>query len=394
VRVAVVALVVAACGTGGRASVDAQLDSDTDVPVPVPVPVPDLVDGHDFTAEARALMDVALCAGEAKQPRDTRYCARIEEIRDTFRTRWIEPARRWFPTLVPAGLPTSVVYPFAGGDLATVLTVFPDATEITTLSLEPGGDPRTVHTLDGWQMRHALSVIADQLGFLYSVNFSNTKDLIGAMRGASLPTQLVFSLSALDLCGYELDSLRYFALTPEGDIHYLDDADIAKAPPVEDLDTGDRNHVFGNTELRFHKAGETTVRVHRHIEWNLDDAHLGSDDRVLRHLSKKGQVAAMTKAASYLLGWPNFSLIRGWLIEHAVWMVSDASGIPPQFARPAGLVQEVWGSFSGSHMKAGLRSDGEYRKLFASQPTRPIPVRFGYPDVTRKRSHMIVTRRQ
>ena len=114
---------------------------------------------------------------------------------------------------------------------------------------------------------------------------------------------------------------------------------------------------------------------------------------MLRHLSKKGQVAAMTKAAAYLLGWPNFSLMRGWLVEHAVWMVSDASGIPPQFARPAGLVQEVWGSFAGSHMKAGARSDVEYRRLFASQPARPIPVRFGYPDVTRKRSHLIVTRR-
>jgi hypothetical protein len=384
VRVAVVALFVAACGNSGRASVDAGIDAGEASAVAIDAGIdaaPAATDGHDFTAEAHALMDVALCAGEARQPRDPRHCARIAQIRDTFRTRWIEPAQRWFPTIVPAGLPTTVVYPFAGGDLATVLTVFPDATEITTLSLEPGGDPRAVHTLDGWKMRHALAVIADQLGVLYSVNFSNTLDLIGAMRGASFPTQLVFSLSALDLCGYELDSLRYFQLTPEGDIDYLDDADLATA-------------VFANPELRFHKTGETTVRTHRHIQWNLDDAHLGTDDRVLRHLSQKGQVAAMTKAASYLLGWPNFSLIRGWLIEHAVWMVSDASGIPPQLARPAGLVQEVWGTFSGSHMKAGARSDVEYRKLFASQPTRPIPVRFGYPDVTRKRSHLIVTRRQ
>jgi hypothetical protein len=391
VRVAVLALLLAACGTSGRASVDAGIDAAEAPALDVDagsgnggaLVAPATTDGHDFTPEARALMDVALCAGEAKQPRDPRYCARIGQVRDLFRTRWIEPARRWFPTLVPAGLPTSVVYPFAGGDLATVLTVFPDATEITTLSLEPGGDPRTVHTLDGWQMRHALAVIADQLGFLYSVNFSNTRDLIGAMRSRAptLPTQLVFSLSALDLGGYELDSLRYFQLTPEGDIDYVDDADLGTA-------------VFANTELRFHRTGETTVRVHRHIQWNLDDEHLGADDRVLRHLSKKGQVAAMTKAAAYLLGWPNFSLIRGWLIEHAVWMVSDASGIPPQFARPAGLVQEVWGSFSGAHMKAGARSDVEYRKLFASQPTRPIPVRFGYPDVTRKRSHLIVTRRK
>ena len=41
----------------------------------------------------------------------------------------------------PAGLPSSVVYPFGGGDLVGALVTFPDAKEITTISLEHAGDP-------------------------------------------------------------------------------------------------------------------------------------------------------------------------------------------------------------------------------------------------------------
>ena len=42
--------------------------------------------------------------------------------------------------IVPKDVPSTVVYPFAGGDLSTALTVFPDAYDITRMSLEPAGD--------------------------------------------------------------------------------------------------------------------------------------------------------------------------------------------------------------------------------------------------------------
>ena len=49
----------------------------------------------------------------------------------------------------PKDVPKVVVYPFAGGDLSTALTVYPDADEITTMSLEPAGDPRPIGVLKG-----------------------------------------------------------------------------------------------------------------------------------------------------------------------------------------------------------------------------------------------------
>ena len=45
-------------------------------------------------------------------------------------------------TEAPKDLPTALVYPFGGGDLMAALQLFPEATEITTISLELAGDPR------------------------------------------------------------------------------------------------------------------------------------------------------------------------------------------------------------------------------------------------------------
>jgi len=292
----------------------------------------------------------------------------------------------------PAGLPTKVVYPFAGGDLSTALTVFPDAREITTLSLEPAGDPRTIATLKDKDIVSALGTIADELDFLYRINFSNTINMIDAMRGGRLPTQLVFSLSAMDLHGFEVTSAYFFEIADDGSLDYIDDADLAAIPAVEAKGAGDRNKRFGNVELHFRKPGDSEDRVYRHIQWNLDNEHLKADGRVLAHLRAKGPVAAMTKAASYLLHFGEFSMIRDYLLQHMVWMASDATGVPLKYAEPAGWTQEVYGTFAGAHMNAGKGSNPALFKLFKSQPTRKLPMRFGYPDRTGK-PHLIITKK-
>ena len=55
--------------------------------------------------------------------------------------RYFEPAATFFADKRPAGLPTTVVYPFGGGDLMSALVTYPDARDITTISLEHAGDP-------------------------------------------------------------------------------------------------------------------------------------------------------------------------------------------------------------------------------------------------------------
>ena len=67
------------------------------------------------------------------------------------------------------------------------------------------------------------------------------------------------------------------------------------------------NNELANVEMKFHKTGSSHEQIYRHILANLDDAHLKKDPGALEHLKKKGHVAAMTKAASYLLTFDDFN---------------------------------------------------------------------------------------
>ena len=105
-------------------------------------------------------------------------------------------------------------------------------------------------------------------------------NMIDAMRGGQLPTQLIFSLSALHLHGYEPVALRYFKLDDAGEIHYLTDADVAA--DRRDQATSERTTAgSASVELRFRKIGGTHEQVYRHIVANLDDAHLRHRRRAL-----------------------------------------------------------------------------------------------------------------
>lgn len=356
------------------------------------------LEGHDFTPEAKALLAVGAC-GDAPAPEgfDAKlladHCAVIKKAQDDYVAAWVTPATKFFAEHVPHDIPKTVVYPFAGGDLSTALTVYPDADEITTMSLEPAGDPRTLAALKGKDLKAALGTIEYELKFLYRVNFSNTINMIDAMRGGKLPTNLTFSLSALKIHGYEIVGMRYFSFNEDGTLHYLTDEDVEKAPKLG-AKAEARNAVFSNVELHFRKPGGR-IQVYRHVRQNLDNDHLkGPDARVLKYLEARGaQIATMTKAASYLLSWESFSVMRNFILTHSVWMVSDATGVAPQWGKPAGFEYETYGGFVAPHIPAGNGIAKDWRVEFESQPKRDLPMRFGYYDKNNT-NHLIIMRKK
>jgi hypothetical protein len=347
---------------------------------------------HEFIDDAKALLVVGACAqGSAPIQAEiyAAHCKKVQAAQEDYKKQWLAAATEFFRANVPSNIPKTVVYPFAGGDLATALTVFPDADEITTISLEPAGDPRALTRLGEKKLRAPLEVVATELSSLYRYNYSKTMNMIDAMRAGALPTQLIFSLSALTTHGYEAVGMRYFDLTADGDIRYLTDGDLDKLQSVTDVSK--LNHALSNVELRFRRPGGRE-QVYRHIMANLDDAHLKKSPAVLAHLEKKGRVSAMTKAASYLLTFSEFKTFRRYLVDHVEWMVSDSTGVPPAEGTAAGFEYETWGTYEVSNMKEGASVTPAWKKLYASQPKRPLAFRFGYPD-DKLHNHLIIMRK-
>src|SRR3954464_3838352 len=107
---------------------------------------------HDFTPTGKVLLSVGACGGGdipegISKDLVKKHCDLIGKTQVQYQTAWVGIAEPWFKTHVPETGPKKVVYPFAGGELWAARSVYPDADEITTMSLEPAGDPRTLEAL-------------------------------------------------------------------------------------------------------------------------------------------------------------------------------------------------------------------------------------------------------
>jgi hypothetical protein len=380
--------------------------------------------GRDFLAEALQLYRVVACgagsqgdtalAQDATPPSDpagasrpplgmTRstiiaaHCAEMAARYQRFTAKYVVPAKAFFAALRPADLPTTVVYPFGGGDLGSALVTFPQATEITTISLEHAGDPTRLAALSPAALRRALQEFRAAVNGLLTNNDSTSENMRKLERGG-VPGQLAFHLTGAAALGYEPVGLRFFRLEDNGEIHYLSQAEIDELAPVRakrkrgSWVDPDFSSAFTNMELTLRKAGDPAAPlvVHRHLAADLATAKFRGSP-LERHLVMKGPIAAMTKAASYLLWSEAFAAIRDYLTEHLVWMASDATGIPARYAKRAQLEQTTYGGFSGAFLPdAPVAVGATMVALWASQPRRKLAFRYGYPD-SQGNVHLMIT---
>jgi hypothetical protein len=343
----------------------------------------------DFGDEARLLFRAAACGSSEVAlppalPAETidRHCQALHGLLASWRRRWTTKAVPFLASVVPANLPDEVVYPFGGGDLFTALATFPRSGVITTISLEPGGNPVAFAAASADDVAHALAAFRDDVRRLSYASHSKTTNLLG-FRKEVLPDQLAFALVALAAFDAEPVGLRYFRIEDDGRLTYQ---------PREELLTEGKPRRFAHLELTFRSHGGP-LRTYRHLQVNLSDKSLATTPGVLAHLEAKGRITAMTKAASYLLWSPAFKRIREYLLAHADWMISDSTGIPPGFAGPAGFEQETWGRFTGSFLKVPRQHEDDFVRLWTERPARALPFGFGYPDKD-DNDHLLVTRRK
>ncbi len=388
-------------------------------PVPAPAPVPATAPvppaaAHNFITEAEQLFRIAACGGASPLPaslseRDVRivneHCTAISKRIAKYRTSYMAEAQPFLATLVPHNIPSTVVYPFGGGDLLSALVAFPNATSITTISLELAGDPRRVTTLQGDALRRSLGALRAQIGGLLSVG-SNTSENLSAQQRNDLPGQVSSFMLGLATVGATPVAMRYFAIADDGTLRYLTDDDIAAADTAGRAALASRrkaswqspnfSEAFANVEIEFRMPGETSNRVHRHIGWNLANDYLAAHPQLIAYFGTLAQprVTVLVKGASYLLWRPDFATIRSWLLANLAWMLSDSTGIPPRLAKAAGMTQTTYGDYDGAFL-AGAEQGwpqhaDDFRELWRSQTRRRLPFRFGYVDA-HKQAHLLVT---
>ena len=132
---------------------------------------------------------------------------------------------------------------------------------------------------------------------------------------SSLPGEIAFALVAFSVFDYEPVSLRYFHLDAQGKVTYLQASDLGAVGVPWMKDAGPNPYANVEIAFRLRQDPKAPLRVYRHIAANLDDSHFAANHPLALHLTSKGRVSVLIKAASYLLWFDTFSHIRAYLLR-------------------------------------------------------------------------------
>src|SRR5262249_6771099 len=154
------------------------------------------------------------------------HCQMLTAGYAEYKREWLAVAMPFIAKIRPANTPTTVVYPFGGGDLVSALATFPDGLEFTTISLEIAGDVRPIMNADNKRLEKELATLREHLAKLFLKAHSRTVNLDIETKGA-IPGEAAFTMAALAIHGFEPVSYRYFDFNPDGTLKWLGDEDFA-----------------------------------------------------------------------------------------------------------------------------------------------------------------------
>ena len=349
--------------------------------------------GKNFITEARLLMRIVMNIGHEPLPVHIEaetvgvHARQFAQRMQRYRKKFAPPLRKFYQTYLPQQRPVNVVYLFGGGDLISALLPFPEAPELTTISLEQAGDPRRIKSIDQEELQCSLSNLKKQFGGMLSVGSNTSENLSNSQRNY-LPVQLVSFLVALVVHDYEPVAVYYFTLNEDGTIHYLNESEITELnkKPADRLRLSwcrpNFSSAFANVEIQYKRRNkpEGPIQIFRHIGASLANGRFVNNFPLRNHLDAKGQVSGLVKGASYLLWQDGYAHVRDYMLTHMPFIVSDSSGIPFDYATAAGFRIKTFGKFSGSFLKADNSHNEAFRTLWNNNSYTKMPSRFGYVD--------------
>lgn len=256
-----------------------------------------------------------------------------------------------------------VLYPFAAADFLYPISIYPNADTYFLCGLEQTGTPITADIKTNYAhyeaYRHALQYYLSSTYFL--TNGMKTEFHNNELDGVAPVVTMLMAVA-----GREVISIKKKDLDAEGNL----------------IDSTDPKSIL--LEVKFFHP-DTNTHEQTLLYASGDVSNSGFDARLKKYLEKtlpQHRVGSFAKAASYLMHNDSFSTMRSFVIDNAMAVVEDDSGIPVRFFTENNKFDiTLYGTYTTPiPLFAGRRQSDLYELYNGSgkDKVRPLPFNIGY----------------
>lgn len=236
----------------------------------------------------------------------------------------------------------NVYYPFAGADVVTIHTIYPNAKNYVMFGLEIEGRIPTLKNVLAKNMQKNLTNLNQSISHLMSISFFMTKHMAGDFIRTDFQGTTPVLMAFIVRMGNELLTAEHVKLSPDGEIVVYDpEKEKIKQTPWDDQVTG--------VQFKFRKENDpkAPIQTLTYFCLNIADDALQKNPAFIKFLDTYKPCNTYIKAASYLMHNGGFSIVRGKLLEISDLVLEDDSGIPYRFFKNDSWKVTLYGRYNG-----------------------------------------------
>ncbi len=261
----------------------------------------------------------------AGQPVDPPSTTAVEAVRDQnsklapamdeFEDKSGKGMRAWAAQHLSSAAGQTVLYPFSGPDFLTIHRLYPDASRYVLVALQDGGLPPVIERMSERTASATLRVHARamsqfaQKGFFVTAKLGKGYSVPGAWTGIS---GMLMAFAVLE--GYDVIHAAPLRLGDKAN-----DVTVIESPNILREDWSSLR-----LWLRDHNG---KIVLLDYLDADLSNNGLRAETTARRTIERAAEDHVLIKAASHLLQFPPFSLLRDIIVERTKELVQDETGV-------------------------------------------------------------------
>jgi hypothetical protein len=266
----------------------------------------------------------------------------------------------------------NLFYFFGGPDFLSVSVLYPDAPVYVLAGLEPIGVVPHISKMKQDRLDRSIDNLRKTIFNNVRASFFRTNDMSGDLTRTEfkgvLPILFLFAARA----DFKVLDVHYFELDDRGEVQVLSDGS-----------KGDKKRPQG-IRVKLLKKGRDQEQTVYYLRQNVENFELKATPGFLAFFKKLAPANHFFKAASFILhNAKRFSLTRDFVLENALSILQDDSGVPFDQLRKPKEKEPRWTiHLYGKYLRPLPPFDKHYQdvliKAFKEGPVAPLPFVTGY----------------
>jgi hypothetical protein len=260
---------------------------------------------------------------------------------------------------------TTVFYPFSGPDFLNANIFYPDADQYIMIAMEPIGSLPDICEMPPDSVKSYLNKINNSLKDIFKRSYFITKKMDTDLRKTKVNGTIPLISLFIKRTGHKIVSIQRIGVDSLGKCQLIDSMKNEK-------------NVVPGIKVDFLSLSKQKVQSVYYFRTDISDKGLAKKPGFKIYMSELPLSYTFLKAASYLMHFNEFKIIRSVIFDKSSSILQDDSGIAYKYFDKLKWDIRLYGKYFTPKDEFSYIKEPDLEKAYKSSVYRPLKYTFGY----------------